>query len=262
MEPPPSTTDCPILEFDPNPNAVLNPQHSIAPLPGMPERCVLCFFQEAIAELRDSGRATLLTNLVSENGPNPVYRLDTEGGAVALCHPGVGAPVSAFVLEELIALGCRVFVACGGGGVLDREIAVGHLVVPTSAVRDEGTSYHYLPPSREVAPTPAALAAVERVLAGRGVASRRAKAWTTDGLYRETPDKVRRRRGEGCAIVEMEAAALFAVARFRGVELAHILYGGDDVSGLGDWNHRDWLQHSIRTELVRLAAACALAVEV
>lgn len=250
----------PILEYDPNPDAIFNPHHSFKRLPEMPERCVLCFFQEAIAELRDSGQATVIAHLSSENGPNPVYRLAAEGGEVALCHSGVGAPLSAFFLEELIALGCRVFIACGGGGVLDREIAVGHLVVPTSAVRDEGTSYHYLPPGREVEPDAAAIAAVERTLTACGVAYRRAKTWTTDGLYRETPDKVRRRRDEGCAVVEMEAAALFAVAQFRGVALAQILYGGD-VSGLGDWDHRGWLQHTVCAELVRLAAACCLAVD-
>lgn len=250
----------PILEYDPHREAIFNPHHLTAPLPGMPERCVLTYFQDAITALRESGRAVQIAALTSENGPNPVYRLDTEGGAVALVHPGVGASVSAFFLEELIALGGRVFVACGGGGVLRREIAVGHLVVPTSAVRDEGTSYHYLPPGREAEPDAAVLAAIERVLTERGVSYRRAKTWTTDGIYRETPDKVRRRRDEGCAIVEMEAAALFAVARFRGVRLAQILYGGDDVSGLGDWDHRGWDAHAVRAELVELAAACCLAV--
>ncbi len=251
----------PILEYDPNRDAIYTPQHGIAPLPEMPERCVLTFFQDAITLLRVSGRAVPIATLTSENGPNPVYCLTTEGGTVALAHPGVGAPLSAFFLEELIALGGRVFVACGGGGVLDREIDVGHLVVPTSAVRDEGTSYHYLPPGREVEPDAAVLAAIERTLTERGVAYRRAKTWTTDGIYRETPDKVRRRRDEGCAIVEMEAAALFAVARFRGVRLAQILYGGDDVSGLGDWDHRGWDAHTVRAELVELAAACCLAVD-
>lgn len=213
----------PILEYDPNRDAIYTPQHGIASLPAMPKRCVLAFFQDAITTLRESGQAVPIATLTSENGPNPVYRLQTADGAVALAHPGVGAPLSAFFLEELIALGGRVFVACGGGGVLDREIAVGHLVVPTSAVRDEGTSYHYLPPGREVEPDATVLAAIERVLSERGISYRRAKTWTTDGLYRETPDKVRRRRDEGCAIVEMEAATLFAVAQFRGVRMAQIL---------------------------------------
>ena len=56
-------------------------------------------------------------------------------------------------LEELIARGCRTFVACGGAGVLVPDVALGHVIVPTAAIRDEGTSYHYLPAGREVEPT-------------------------------------------------------------------------------------------------------------
>ena len=147
---------------------------------------------------------------------------------MAVFHPGVGAPLAAGMLEEIIALGCRDFIACGGAGVLRSEIAVGHVVIPTSAVRDEGTSYHYLPPSREVAPHPAAVAAIESVLRAHGVAYVTGKTWTTDAIFRETPAKVARRRDEGCLTVEMEAAAFFAVAQFRRVRLAQMLYGGDD----------------------------------
>ena len=251
----------PILEYDPDPAAVYSPQHHIVRSAEVPECCVLCFFHEVFASLKESGAAVPVAALGSELGPNPVYRIMVGGRAVALVHPGVGAPLAAFFLEELIALGCTTFIACGGAGVLDREIAVGHLIVPTAAIRDEGTSYHYLPPGREVAPDGAALAAIERTLTARGVPYYLTKTWTTDGLYRETPDKVRRRREEGCATVEMEAAALFAVAQFRGVPLAQILYGGDDVSGLGDWDHRGWdRQGGVREELVWLAAEAALEV--
>jgi uridine phosphorylase len=76
----------------------------------------------------------------------------------------MGATLAAYLLEETIALGGRKFIACGVAGTLDAEIAMGHLLLPTAAVRDEGASYHYLPPAREVEPTPAALAAVEHVL--------------------------------------------------------------------------------------------------
>jgi uridine phosphorylase len=251
----------PIHEFDPAPEAIYSPQHHIVRSAEVPERCVLCFFHDVIAELHESGAAVPVATLGSELGSNPVYRIEVVGEAVALVHPGVGAPMAAFFLEELIALGCTTFVACGGAGVLDREIALGHLVVPTAAIRDEGTSYHYLPPGREVEPDAAALAAIERTLSRHNVAYHRAKTWTTDGLYRETPAKVQRRRAEGCATVEMEAAALFAVAQFRGVPLAQILYGGDDVSGLGDWDHRGWdRQCDLREALCWLAAEAAIEV--
>src|SRR4029079_18210299 len=137
--------------------------------------------------------------------------------------------LAATFLEELIALGCTRFIACGGAGALDRDRAVGHIIVPTAAVRDEGPSYHYRPAGREVVPSPAALAAIEATLRARNIDYRRAKTWTTDAPYRETRAKVARRREEGCATVEMEAAALFAVAQMRGVDFGQLLYAGDDV---------------------------------
>ncbi|MDX1611071.1 MAG: STT3 domain-containing protein, partial [Candidatus Thermoplasmatota archaeon] len=107
--------------------------------------------------------------------------------------------------------------------VLNGELAVGHVIVPASAVRDEGTSYHYLAPSREVAATPAAVAAIERTLGKDNVDYVVGKTWTTDAIYRETPGKIALRRQEGCLTVEMEAAAFFAVARFREVTVGQIL---------------------------------------
>jgi uridine phosphorylase len=163
------------------------------------------------------------------------------------------------LLEEVIALGCRDFVACGGAGVLDSSIAVGQVIVPTAAVRDEGTSYHYLPPSREVEPHPEAVAAIEVTLRAHGVDYITGKTWTTDAIYRETPSKVARRRGEGCLAVEMEAAAFFAVARFRGVRFAQMLYGGDDVAA-EQWSSRSWDTHSVCEILFWLAVEACLSL--
>jgi len=228
----------PILEFDPALEAVIEPRKTIA-RKDVPAHAVLCFFHDVLAGLLADGRARKVFELRTEMGPNPVYQVDVDGRPVLLVQPGVGAPLAAAFLEELIALGCSRFIACGGAGVLDGSIALGHLVVPTHAVRDEGTSYHYLPPSREVEVDPRGLAAIEEALREKGHPFLRAKTWTTDAIYRETVGKVARRREEGCLTVEMEAAALFAVARFRDVPLGQILYGGDDVSG-ATWDSRHW----------------------
>ncbi len=251
--------DYPLLEFDPNPSAVIEPHHLSQPL-DVPEHCVICFFPEVFAALGQAGRLKEITRTEWEDGPHLLYELEFDGRRLAAFHPGVGAPMAVGMLEQAIGRGCRKFIACGGAGVLDSQIAVGHLVVPASAVRDEGTSYHYLPPAREVEASPQALAAVERVLQQHQVPYVVGKTWTTDAVYRETPGLVKRRRAEGCLTVEMEAAAFFAVAQFRGVTLAQILYGGDDVSG-ADWDHRDWQsQTSVRERLFWLAAEACLSL--
>ena len=157
----------PILEHDPATESVLEPGR-IPALAGIAERCVLCFFHDAIATMVSGGSAKQVTELQSEMGPQPVYEFKESGRRLTLVQPGIGAPFSAAFMEELIALGCRHFIACGGAGVLRGDIVVGHLVVPTAAVRDEGTSYHYFPPSRELTPTPAAVTAIRTVLDEHG----------------------------------------------------------------------------------------------
>jgi uridine phosphorylase len=251
--------DYPILEYDETPQAVINPpRHPVAG--GMPEHGVLCFFQDVIeVQCRQAG-APVLHCLRSEMGEHPIYSIQVGGRSVAVLQPGIGAPFAAALTDELIALGCRKLIACGGAGVLDRAIAVGHVLVPTSAVRDEGTSYHYLPPAREVAASPEGVAAIEAALAQHGYEWLRCKTWTTDAFYRETPARVQRRREEGCLAVEMEAAAFFAVAQFRGATCAQILYGGDDVSGT-EHDLRGWHQRaSTREQLYWLALEACLAL--
>jgi len=250
--------DFPILEFDPARRAIIEPTEQIDPSP-VPEHCVPCFFGDVVTELVKSGRAREATCMKSEMGRHPLLVIDVEGREVAVYQPGISAAFAAAMLDEVIAHGCRKFVACGAAGVLDGSIDTGHIVVPRAAVRDEGTSYHYMPPSREVEASPDGVAAIEKVLAKHGRDYTVGKTWTTDGIYRETPDKVALRRSEGCITVEMEAAAFFAVARFRGVTFAQMLYGGDDVSG-EEWDHREWQKRrAVREDLLWLAVeACLL----
>jgi uridine phosphorylase len=251
--------DYPILEYDADTEAMIDPKKLIKPRQDMPEHCVICFFFDVINHFAEQGLIRKIMALGTEMGDHPVYELPYEGRSVALFHPGVGAPLAAGLVEEMIGLGCRKFIACGGSGVLDREIAMGHVIIPISAVRDEGTSYHYLPPSREVGPAPEAVAAIETVLKQRKVDYLLAKTWTTDAYYRETRQRVALRRAEGCLTVEMEASALFAVAQFRGVKLGQILYGGDNLDG-EIWDDRGWQEHwTVREKLIGLAAeACLL----
>jgi len=243
----------PILEFDPTPEAIIEPGKLIKPL-DIPEHCVICFFAEVIAWMVEHREARVVATAKSEIGEHPIFEIEYEGKRLAFFHPGVGAPLAIGLLEEVIAMGCRKFIACGGCGVLDKEIAVGNLLLPIAAIRDEGTSYHYLPPSREVQMDAHALAAIETVLKRHGIEYLHTKTWTTDAIYRETPHKTAAYLAEGCLAVEMEAAAFFAVAKFRGVSFGQILYGGDAVDP-GGWDGRTWDSRAdIRRNLFWLAA--------
>lgn len=247
----------PILEFDATPEALIEPSKIIRAR-DLPEHCVICFFKEVIDKTIEEHDARVVVENKWEDGPHCIYEISYHGQRLAFFHPGVGAPISTGLLEEAIAFGCRKFIACGGCGVLEKDIAVGHLIVVSGAVRDEGTSYHYLPPGREVTAHERGVKALVQTLDSRGLPYRVGKTWTTDAPYRETVNKIARRKDEGCLVVEMESAALIAVAQFRGVLFGQALYGGDDLSGT-EWDHRHWTSRSeIRESLFWLCAEACL----
>ena len=247
----------PILNFDPNPIAVIQPEQLLQKQ-DISEHCVLCFFQDVITGLVENGRLRQVYKLGSERGPNPVYEMEVEGKRLVVMHPDVGSATAGAFMEEIIALGCTKFIAAGGCGVLNNEIGAGHVMIPTTAVRDEGTSYHYLPAGEEVFASETAVAAIKATLDHHHVPYATGKTWTTDGVYRETRKLVNRRQAEGCLTVEMETATFFAVAQFRGVTFGQILYGGDDLTG-DEWDGRSWQKmSSTREKLFWLAVESCL----
>jgi len=246
----------PLLEFDPEPVALIEPIPLATDGP-VPERAVVCFFREVILEACGDGRAEQLSSFQWSHGDSVFYRLETDRGPVGVFHPGVGAPLACGLLEDAIASGCRKFVACGGAGALVPELALGHVLVPTAAIRDEGTSYHYLPAAREVQVDPRLVEVAVRVLEERQIPYTTGKSWTTDAPYRETRAKIASRRDEGCISVEMELAAFLAVAQHRRVDFVQYLYAGDDASG-DTWDHRHWQTSSARKDLFDLAIETVL----
>ena len=249
----------PILEHDPTPQAKIEPSKVITPR-DMPEHSVACFFKDVIDKVVTERQAKVLSQNRWEDGPHPVYEIEHKGKRLAFFQPGIGSSQAVAILEEVIAFGCRKFVACGGCGVLEPDMAAGHLIVVSSAVRDEGTSYHYLPPSREVQANSVVLNSLTESLTGRRVPHIVGKTWTTDAPYRETVDAIARRRAEGCVVVEMEAAGMMAVSQFRDVIFGQVLYAGDDLSG-PEWDRRDWQSLAeVRESLFWLCADSVLSL--
>jgi uridine phosphorylase len=185
--------------------------------PGLPERRRLRWH----VRLRRAGRLL-----------GPLYVVRSTGERVGvLTGFGMGAPVMAAEAEELIALGARRLIAFGPAGGLQRELPAGTVVVATGAIRDEGTSYHYLPAGEEVCADEPLSAALAEAIAARGAPVRRGMTWSTDAPFRETRDEVVHHRGRGVLTVDMEAAALFAVASVREVPAAVALVIGDSLAG-------------------------------
>ena len=197
--------DSPLFEYDPAPRAFIEPSEQVSAR-DVPQACVLTFFGDVVQDLRERAGTRVLTENRWEDGPHPLLEVERDGRRLAVLHSG-------------------------GAGSLTAELTLGHLVVVTSAVRDEGTSHHYLPAARYIDADRRATSVLEQTLADHDVPFVTGRSWTTDAPYRETPGKIAARRREGCLTVEMEASALAAVAQFRGARLAQVVYCGDDLSG-------------------------------
>ena len=146
-------------------------------------------FSDVIERLKNESKTKLLHNLKSELGLHPIYEIDYKGQKVAVFQPGIGAPMAAAIMEDVIALGARKFITCEGAGVLDKEFAVEHIIVPNATVRDEGISYHYIMPSREIKINTDGIKVIEKVLSKHKCKYIVSKTWTTDAFYRETERK-------------------------------------------------------------------------
>lgn len=227
----------------------------------VPSAVVICFFAELIEQLSQRTDVNRIGMLVSAHGEDPVLSVPHGHGQVTVFHPGVGAPIAVGFFEEVIAAGGRSFVALGGAGALLPDLTLGHPVIVESAVRDEGTSFHYAEPSRTIDADPAGVTTLRQTLDEIEADYVTGRTWTTDAFYRETPARIARRVEEGCSVVEMEAAAFIAAARFRGVQFAHLLYAGDSVAG-AEWDHRDWASAlDVRQRLFDIAATAALRLD-
>lgn len=221
--------------YDPSSSEMIRAEQFIAPVPNFPELVIVTYTRRVFSLLLENHDAVEIARMYTSAVEIPVYEITHNGKRFAAFLSTIGGPVAAALMEEAIAMGGRKFLFFGSCGVLDEDILDGHIAVPTAAWRDEGTSYHYLPASDLIEiPTAGKLAGI---LDDLDVPYHRTITWTTDAIYRETRDTVRKRRDAGCAVVEMEAASTAAVAQVRGVEFYTFLYGADSLAG-EEWDPR------------------------
>ncbi|MCR5179308.1 MAG: nucleoside phosphorylase [Lachnospiraceae bacterium] len=241
--------DFPILEYDDANTAKLNPG-SFQPGRFDTDKMVITFFPEVLKKLIEQDKISMDRVIPGEN-PVEIYRF-SDDPKVLITLGQVGCPACAGNLDLFHEMGVNKVMFCGGGGVLDRDIEVGQLLLVEGAIRDEGFSYHYLPPARVVYTEETTTNRIAEYLDENRIPYLRGLTWTTDAIFRETADKIELRKTEGGKIVEMEQAGCIAVALFRGFEYGALIYGGDDLSG-EEWSERGWRsREGIRYDLVNL----------
>lgn len=239
--------DIPILEYDSCPTAVLKPDHEKLPIT-LPEKAVFAFLGETVNNYANGHNAVIAEKFISTTKTYPIYIVEYCGESIVLCQAPAGAPAAVQIMDWLIAYGVKKIISTGSCGVLT-DIPENAFLVPTRALRDEGTSYHYLPPSRFVELNKDVLSSIENTLSRLGLSYTECTTWTTDGFFRETRDKVEYRKSEGCSVVEMECAALAACAQFRGVQFGQVLYTADSLANIDAYEERGWGEESLEKAL-------------
>jgi uridine phosphorylase len=220
--------------------AVFSPADVVASLTAngpvrVPDAVILTYQPFLLDELRERGVQPAM------GYPGPWRSLwFTGSGACTIAVVGgfgIGAPAAATVLEELIALGCREFISIGAAGCLQPRCGFGDAVVCTGAIRDEGVSHHYALAEKFAWPSETLTRRLAQALTVDGTAPHSGLTWTIDAPYRETVAEARGYQAEGVVCVEMEAAALFTVGRYRGVDVAAAFLISDHLLAEDRWTH-------------------------
>lgn len=233
-------------EFDPSPRAVINPDRVVKKIEDFPNVTISCFSDALFSRVRDALGGEPFACVHSADGRNPIFRVTYQGEEFALFKSGVGEPRCVGEYEEILAMGSRNLILFGTCGVLDPAIEDCGIILPTGALRDEGTSYHYAPPSDVIEMNRAYAPLFREVLREHGCRFVEGLTWTTDAVYRETPEKVARRRAQGAITVEMECAGMQALCDFRKTGFFQFLYAADNLGG-ESWDPRS-LSGSVRLD--------------
>ena len=189
----------------------------------VPPVCILDPDGDIVRRLLDERRAQLFENWPCYHTGLHTFPIGSE--TVGILGRAVGAPFAVLVAEELFACGSRLLISITSAGQIVPVAPPPYFVVIDRALRDEGTSYHYAPPSEFAEADPGLLAAASAALKSAGLTAHVGPSWTTDAPFRETEQAIQAARSKGILAVEMEAAALYTFARRKGVAvlcLAHV----------------------------------------
>lgn len=223
-----------INAFDNQSEEILKPDCIAKPIPGFPKTVIVTFNQKIIDLLKNLCALEEISRM-SACVCIPVYKFNYKGHPLGIYLTVLGGPATTGLMEEVFVKGAEKILFFGSCGVLNKELAAGHFIIPTAAYRDEGTSYHYMSASDFVdIPTAQKLGSIFSEL---GIPFVFGKTWTTDAIYRETKNNVEARKKAGCITVEMECASVMAAGQFRKKEVYQFLYAEDSLDG-DAWDSR------------------------
>lgn len=226
-----------LTDFDFEKDAVINPDMIHQPVEGFPETVISIFSHHLFKRVIELLGGRKIAQTKDVDGIWPVYEVEYQGHRFAMYKARLGAPACVGSFEDIIPMGAKRIILLGNCGVLDQSIKDCGIIVPTRAIRDEGTSYHYAPAADYIDVNTKYIDLFRSVLEEHGYSYVTGTTWTTDAFYRETRSKVNKRKEMDAICVEMECAAMQAMCDFRGVEFFQYLYAGDNLDG-SHWDAR------------------------
>jgi len=224
-------------EFDECKTSTFNPYEVENEIPNFPKIGITCFSKKLMDRYAEIFNGEKIAEISNANGRVPVYKIMYKGMEIALFMSRVGASACTVAYEEVLAMGLEKLIMFGTCGVLDRNIEDLAIIIPSSAIRDEGTSYHYMKAGEEILVNEKYVSEFIDVLSTNNVSYVKGKVWTTDAPYRETRAKILKRKEQGCVCVDMECSAMNAVAKFRNKDLFQFFYAADNLDS-AKWDKR------------------------
>lgn len=237
-----------ILDFDENYHAVLEPDHDQEPF-HFHSRLLYAFVpKEEIDSFLDKYLHRTMGMFDSVSFSPKIYEVEMGGELFTLCQAPLGAPAATQLLDWLISYGVKEVLAVGIAGALI-DLPENAMFLPTQAIRDEGTSFHYMEPGQFIDLNTQFIKKVEAQLDRLDLEYDEITTWMTDGFFRETPKKVAYFRQLGASVVEMECAGMAACAQFRKVDFTQILFTADSLADMDNYDVQDWGSESHSTSL-------------
>ena len=195
----------------------------------LPKTAIVCFKKELIDAVKNKEEFEEYSEINVCGEEIKIYKTQIDKESVVLYRTLVGGPATTSMMEEIHARGVENFIFFGSCGELISDMKKGAFIIPTEAYRDEGTSYHYMPVSDFVKVKKATR--LEEIFKKKNINYELTKTWTTDALYKETRNKIKKRIESGCKVVEMECASIMAVANSRNINAYQFLYSDDTLAG-------------------------------
>lgn len=232
-----------ILDFDSNPHAVLEPGQEGLKYKFHSKLLYAFLVKEEIDSFLNKYPHKVLGQFESFVFAPKVYEVEIDGKYFTLCQAPLGASAAVQLLDWLIAYGVKEILAIGSCGALI-DLPENTMLLPNRAIRDEGTSFHYMEPGKFVEIDSEFLNRIKKSLHMLDLNFEEVTTWTTDGFFRETPKKVTKYKKFGATVVEMECAAMAACAQFRNMKFAQILFTADSLANIEMHDERNWGRES------------------